>query len=476
MMSVVIIGGGLSGLSAGAALLQAGLDVTVIEKDNMVGGLARSFSRNGYVFDFGPHIFFGKKMVPVLRDYFGGKEVLVRNDNLRQGIYIRNELFKYPFQLKEILGKMAKRELLLVIRDMLLQNIGGKENQNHEDQSLEEWVKAKIGRTLFDYIELDTYVKKLYGISASEISSEWGKQKLKPLIKMSVWKSLNKSFNPFAKKGKSYTSYCGKGIGEIAAHLASFIVKNGGSILTNSVVETIAVTDNKVQEVRVRRKQEPINLSADFFISSMRASDLVNMIEPWPGNTVSNAGRALRYRNLIVVYLVVNKPRVFDHCLMYYSEKTAIFKRITDFRHFSEKMMPEDETILAVEICTNPEDEIWACEDKEVFERLIGQLEGLGVVGRKDVLDYFSVRIPASYPVYFLHYQDHLRVILDYLKNIENLVSIGRGGLYQHDNMSSAIATGFTVGQLVERYGRHDPGKVNKAVYDDRLDRYKNKV
>ena len=292
---------------------------------------------------------------------------------------------------------------------------------------------------------------------------------------MSLRKSLNRNFNPFAKKRKSYTSYCEKGIGEIAKHLASYIVRNGGNILTGSTVQRIRVAGNKVEEVFVRQGQESISVSAEFFVTSMRIPDLISMIDPRPSSNVCRAGNTLRYRNLIVVYLVVDKPKVLDHCLMYFSAETTIFKRITDFRHFSEEMMPKGETILAVEICTNPGDEIWLCKDQKIFEKLVGQLEELAIISRKDIADYFTVRVPGTYPVYYLGYQRHLKTIFDYFKSIENLVSIGRGGLYQHDNMSTAMSSGFAVGHLIRQHRDHAPRKVNEAVYDGRIRRYENK-
>jgi protoporphyrinogen oxidase len=476
VFNIVIIGAGLSGLSAGAKLIRDGFTVIILEKSNSVGGLAGSFTKDNYKFDFGPHIFFGKKIIPELRKYFNVEDILLKNDNLKQAIYIKNDVFKYPFQLKEVLRKMGKKKLPLVFRDILLESIRSRRNRQGGEQSLEEWVKRKIGRTLFDYIELDTYVNKLYGISASEISSDWGKQRLKPLVNMNLWKSLNRNFNPFVREKRAHTLYCPKGIGDIAIHLTDYIVKNGGSILTDSIVENIKVVNNRVMNIGIRENGKLKSVSADFFISSLKITDLIDMIEPKPDDMVLDSGKNLRYRNLIIVYLIVNKSKVLNHCLMYCSLKKTIFKRITDFRHFSGELMPDNETILAVEICTNLKHEIWNYEDKKIFEKLINQLEGIGIINRKDVLHYFTIRIPRVYPVYFLNYGEHLKVILDYLKKIENLVSIGRGGLYQHDNMPTAMASGFTVAELIKQHSGNDIGEVSKTIYGDRLNKYKNKV
>ncbi len=50
----VIIGSGFAGLSAACFLAKAGLAVTVVEKNDMPGGRARSFSAKGFTWDMGP--------------------------------------------------------------------------------------------------------------------------------------------------------------------------------------------------------------------------------------------------------------------------------------------------------------------------------------------------------------------------------------------------------------------------------------
>lgn len=51
---VTILGAGISGLSASAFLAKKGFDVTVLEKNATIGGRARQFHKDGFVFDMGP--------------------------------------------------------------------------------------------------------------------------------------------------------------------------------------------------------------------------------------------------------------------------------------------------------------------------------------------------------------------------------------------------------------------------------------
>ncbi len=56
MAGVIVIGGGIGGLSAGVRLLQRGFSVTLVEKEPRPGGYAISYSRGGYVFDLALHV------------------------------------------------------------------------------------------------------------------------------------------------------------------------------------------------------------------------------------------------------------------------------------------------------------------------------------------------------------------------------------------------------------------------------------
>ena len=54
MKKVTIIGAGISSLSSAAFLAKEGYDVTILEKNQTIGGRARQFSDQGFVFDMGP--------------------------------------------------------------------------------------------------------------------------------------------------------------------------------------------------------------------------------------------------------------------------------------------------------------------------------------------------------------------------------------------------------------------------------------
>jgi phytoene dehydrogenase-like protein len=66
---IVIVGAGLSGLTAGAYLIRSGHEVEILEKTSRCGGLVSSFQKEGFTFDTGPRAFGNSGvLVPMLED------------------------------------------------------------------------------------------------------------------------------------------------------------------------------------------------------------------------------------------------------------------------------------------------------------------------------------------------------------------------------------------------------------------------
>ena len=65
--NIAIIGSGFAGLSAAALMAKAGAKVTVYEKNENIGGRARVFTEQGFVFDMGPSWYW---MPDIYENYF----------------------------------------------------------------------------------------------------------------------------------------------------------------------------------------------------------------------------------------------------------------------------------------------------------------------------------------------------------------------------------------------------------------------
>lgn len=104
---IVVIGSGFSGLAAATSLAQKGYEVTILEKNNDIGGRARSFKEQGFTFDMGPSWYW---MPDVFEKYFKkfGKEVsdyyqLKRLDPSYRVYFGENDEVNLPASMPELI-------------------------------------------------------------------------------------------------------------------------------------------------------------------------------------------------------------------------------------------------------------------------------------------------------------------------------------------------------------------------------------
>ncbi len=110
---VVVLGAGPAGLTAAYLLGKDGVASCVLERDDMVGGIARTATYKGYRFDIGGHRFFTKVTVveDMWREVLGDK--LLKRSRLSR-IYYRRKFFYYPLRLSNALAGLGLWNSILI--------------------------------------------------------------------------------------------------------------------------------------------------------------------------------------------------------------------------------------------------------------------------------------------------------------------------------------------------------------------------
>jgi protoporphyrinogen oxidase len=142
---VVVIGAGPAGLTAARELTRQGLPVTVLEADDVVGGISRTVERDGWRFDIGGHRFFTK--VPAVERWW--HEVLPDEDFLSRPrmsrILYAGKLFDYPLKPMNALANLGVVEAVRSVASYVKAKVRPPKDQSH----FEGWVSARFGYRLY---------------------------------------------------------------------------------------------------------------------------------------------------------------------------------------------------------------------------------------------------------------------------------------------------------------------------------------
>lgn len=468
----IILGAGLSGLSCGIALARDGHEVHIIEKETEVGGLARSYRIDGYTFDYGPHLLFGPKVLPLLDD-LTPELTLIPIKRASEKIYFRNRYFKFPFDPKDLLVQMEPAKIPGVFFDLILKNIFKKSNESQVN-NVEDWVIHSVGKRIYNYMSFGGYIKNLYGIPATEVSKDWGMQKLKFLAR---WGNMNpfqlamKALSEEKSLKKQVVNYPQSGIDHLPIQLADRFIRLGGKISFGSKATSVEQQRDSIL-VHFQNNREEEKRVGDFLISTIPITNLLKITGPPPSKEILRLVDSLRYRALLLLMICIQKEKALDYQCIYFTESRFTFRRITEFKNLDISMAPQTKTSLCVEITCFENDEIFRKDTGTIFGNVIEQLENCGFIKENEVESYSLLRIPYAYPVYGIHYNKALDELLNYLSGLDKLISIGRQGLFSYNTMSNSILSGYDLGQKLSVVRGNEMKNIVLSVYSERKEKY----
>ncbi len=459
---VVIIGGGPAGLTAAYKLFNAGVESTVLEQDQTVGGISRTANFKNYYFDIGGHRFFTKvKSVEDMWKEVLGKDLLLR-DRLSR-IYYNKKFFYYPLRpFNALLGLGIWNSIHIVFSYLYSQLFPSK-----QEETLEQWVSNRFGKRLFR-IFFKTYTEKVWGISCNEVRAEWAAQRIKGLSLITALKNalIGNKNNGGSKKDVIKTlidqfDYPKFGPGMMWKAVSDIIQENGSEVCLGAKVEGILWSKDKIEALEVKSNGKTELVYGTDFISSMPIREAIQKFKPAVTKEVLDAANDLKYRDFLTVALIINKDNLFPDNWIYIHDPDVRVGRIQNYKNWSPHMVPDpSHTCLGLEYFCFEGDDLWTTPDDELIELGKRELEALGFAHKADVEDGTVVRMPKAYPIYDSTYQESLDVVRRFLERIKNLQLVGRNGMHKYNNQDHSMLTAMLAAENILG-ANHDLWKVN---------------
>ncbi|MGD0095382.1 MAG: NAD(P)/FAD-dependent oxidoreductase [Terracidiphilus sp.] len=489
--TAIIIGAGPAGLTAAIELQRSsGIKPILLEASHEIGGISRTVRYKGNRMDIGGHRFFSKSdrvmrwwldLMPVeagtsqdgeLRYQGQQRELpptnaaadpqsndlvmLVRQRKSR--IYFLRRFFDYPISLTAATFRnmgLARtvRCGVSYLRSALL--------PQRDERSLEDFIINRFGKQLY-LTFFKSYTEKVWGVPCSQISAEWGAQRIKGLslqgvVTHFVRKAFGSKNSGIAQKSTE-TSLIEKflypkfGPGQLWEHAADLVRASGGEIHRGIDIDRINVAGKKVVSVEgLNDAGERVTFAGDYFFSSMPVQDLIRAISTSVPIEVGEVAEGLMYRDFITVGLLAKKLTVTEKDgaplkdnWIYIQEPDVVVGRLQIFNNWSPWLVASPGKVwIGLEYFCNDTDPLWKLSDEEMAKFATGEIAKIGILKAEDVEDSHVVRVPKTYPAYFGSY-DRFDVIRNYTDSFENLFLVGRNGMHKYNNQDHSMLTAMT--------------------------------
>jgi protoporphyrinogen oxidase len=444
---VVIVGAGVTGLVAAHLLAEAGAEVVVIEKMEALGGLARSYEYDGFVFDVGPHRFHtaNPDVSGYIERVLGDRQVLFPR---RSEVYFGGNYYLWPLkpqQLPQLPPSMALKSGF----DLMINGL-----RDYDDDSFENYVLRQYGPTLYAHFFRD-YTEDFLGRSPRETHPDWAKAGINRAIiddklQMQNISQLAKSTLMQLKKSASI----------------DFIYPAGGMFTMWDIV---------AERLRERGVRILLGTEAQLESDGERVTAVVageERIEPglvlWTG-PINQAATGLGiepfdldYRALLLYNVMVEHDVQHPYQWCYYGEREISFLRVSIPRFFDPNTCPAGTTGLCVELTCQQGDERWQ-HGERLTDWVVDDLIKVDLIPDRSVVhDVRLERVPHAYPIYHRRYPEDLDKAQKAFARFENLRMAGRTGTFWYNNMDHCIEAVY---DLVIRL-LHDTGRAGISAAD----------
>lgn len=446
---VVVVGAGVTGLITAHLLAEAGAEVIVIERLDMVGGLARSFTYNDeFVFDCGPHRF----------DTNNPNVAAYLDRTLKEGtffprkseVFFKGKYYSWPIKPQNLV-QLPPSLAMKAFVDLAVNGF-----KEYGEDNFQNYILRQYGPTLYKHF-FEGYSIKFLGIHPKDTHSDWAKVGINRAIiddnaqMQNLYQLLKSTFMQVNKTPQRFL-YPQKGMQEAWESVSMHLRRNGGRIITGQGAR-LEGSGNRVTAVYAGEERfEPSTVIWTAPITL--ACQQLNVPVP-----------ELKYLGLLLYNVMVAEecPRDYQWC--YYGAPELLINRVSIPRYFSQGTAPRGTTGYCCEVTCMKGDTRWK-HGERLTDWVVDDLLKVGLIkDRNRVLDVQVERLPNSYPIYHKDYPGQLDAARTALNKFENLHLAGRTGLFWYNNMDHSMENAFQLTrQLLRAAGQADASEVALAT------------
>lgn len=440
MRNIVILGAGAAGLSAAWELAKhPDVHVTILERENRVGGIAITERLGGSYIDVGGHRFFSKKpeLVALMRE-MGERDSLLRTRRRTQRIIYRGKYLSYPISLNPKLVRDLGVPTVAAIAFSWL----GAVLAPKPETSLENFYINRFGRHLYDLF-FRSYTEKVCGMPPTAISPEWGHDRVRGLSIRSIL-CPKRAEVPEGGMPPDEFLYPPHGPGQLWDSVAEQLRDAGVEICLNTELTGFRRdAEGGIAAVLTGEREYP----ADYCISTIPVRTLVQLLGDAPAE-IADTAAGLTTRGFLTAAMLVPRGAVREaasDCWVYVQEPDVKMGRFQIYNNWSPELVEREaeNVLLGFEYFSNPGDGIWEKSEKALCSLALSEAKRVGILlPDAEPIAVKRCCLPDAYPTYGGSYWQRDRVY-DWLGAVGNLRCAGRQGLHSYINMDAVMESGI---------------------------------
>jgi protoporphyrinogen oxidase len=444
MANIIIIGAGLTGLSAAYHLEKRGFfNYTLFEKESSVGGLCRSVQQDGFTFDYTGHL------LHTSDDYFRSFiETVVGFENLntivrRSFVYSQNTFTRYPFQMN--LFGLPEQTIIECIEGYVT-----RDKNNKKPKDFIAWVLANYGAGMGKHFFFP-FQSKLFACDLHKISPSWvGRFVPQTSLMQIIQGATRDTVSP-----------------DVGYNANFFYPKDGGiefwiKKVADQILKPIQ-TDHEVTRIDSRAKKVYFKnghvQAYDLLINTMPLDVLLAKIDEQPHTTLSSARTKLECASVMNFNYGIAREDLTDKHWMYVPEKKYPFYRLGFPHNFARSAAPAGTSSLYGEFSYNRSSASTLKTRLATSKKAIMKIFNLQ---KSEIITEKIIPISHGYVLYTHWRERNLPKLLSALED-QNIFSVGRYGAWKYSSMQEAILDGKQIAETLTQLPAHNEQLV--AVY-----------
>ena len=411
MAKIVIIGAGLTGLSAAYHLEKKGFfDYTLFEKESEPGGLCRSVVQEGFTFDYTGHL------LHINDPYF---QSFIES---LQDVYTR-----YPFQIN-LFGLPVE-----TIADCI-EGFVTRHKTRKKPHNFPTWVQQNFGSGFAKYFFLP-YQKKIFAYNINKITAAWtGRFVPSTSLRHIIYGAFQDSYDPTIGYNAQffYPKYGGivSWVNKLAEHILNPIHTNFCVKSVNLKQKTIFFTNGHV---------EPF----EQLITTMPLDTLLQCTQEKAASSLKRALPNLLCNSVVNFNLGIKKTDLSDKHWIYFPERQYPFYRLGFPHNFAKSMTPEGCSSLYGEFAHINKSRQWV---SKTLQQALTTTKNLLHIGDQDISTQKIMHINHAYVIYDQWHAEHLPAVHKRLQE-QSVYSVGRYGAWKYSSMQEAVLDGKKIAE-----------------------------